>query len=447
MEIKPEFHAKQKEALRALMRYDIQTSEVLYGGAAGGGKSWVGCAWVLLMCLSFPEVRYLIGRAKLLALKQTTLKTFWQVCKAYGLKEGRDYKYNGQINEIRFYNGSEIILKDLFQYPSDPDFDSLGSLEITGAFIDEVNQVTEKAKNVVMSRIRFNLDVYGISPKIFMSCNPAKNWVYNTFYKPFIDGKLLNYRLFIQALSNDNSFISKHYLNNLDRLDKVSRNRLKLGLWEYSDELSMFDFAMIQETINRKRKYKRGGRCFIAADIARLGKDKTVIIVATNTLEVIKIIEIEKQKTHFVAKAIKKLADFYGVDEYDIAIDADGIGGGVVDQLETIGIENAVSIVNNSRALHGQNFENLKTQLYYKLAEVVNGERLAVNEITDDQAEKLSQELQILRREKVEKDGRVCMTTKAEVKKLIGRSPDYSDALAYLMFFFLEEADDSYLAM
>lgn len=447
MIIKPKYHKKQKQALRTLLDFTNGVSELLYGGAAGGGKSWIGCAWVIIMALNFPGTRYLIGRSKLLALKQTTLKTFWEVCKSYKLKEGEHYKYNGQTNEIRFYNGSEIILKDLFQYPSDPDFDSLGSLEITGAFIDEVNQVTEKAKNVVMSRIRYKLDENEIAPKIFMSCNPAKNWVYNKFYKLDLTGRLESYKKFIQALPQDNKYISKHYLENLSKLDKLSKNRLLFGLWEYSDELSLFDFVKIQETVNRKRKPAKGSRYYIAADIARLGKDKTVIMVGSGTLEIVKLVVLEKSKTNQTARVIKKLADFYGVDEYDIAIDSDGIGGGVIDKLEELGIENAVSIVNNSRPIYGQNYENLKTQLYFKLAEVFEADRLAFNQIEDEHAEKLTEELQVLRREKVERDARVSMTTKAQIKQLIGRSPDFSDCLAYLMYFFLEEADDSYLAM
>lgn len=448
MDIKPEFHDKQKQALKCLLNHKNGINEVLYGGAAGGGKSWVGCFFIIFMALNYSGTRYLIGRAKLLALKQTTLKTFWDVCKWLNLKEGTHYKYNGQINEIKFFNGSEIILKDLFLYPSDPDFDALGSLEITAAFIDEVNQVTEKAKNIVISRIRYKLDENNLISKTFMSCNPAKNWVYNIFYKPYTENKLEPYRKFIEALPKDNIYISKQYLTNLMRLDKVSMKRLALGIWEYSDELSMFDFVKIQEALSRKRKVKiENARFFIAADIARLGKDKTIIVVSSNTLEVVQVIELEKQKTSQVAKAIRKIKDFYKVDEYDIAIDTDGVGGGVVDQLEEMNILNAVSIVNNSKARNGANFENLKTQLYFKLSEVFEQGRISFNKITDEQAEKISQELQILRRENVERDGRVCMTRKAEVKALLSRSPDYSDALAYLMYFFLDESDDSYFSI
>lgn len=447
MIVTPTFISKQKDALKALLNQSNGVTELLYGGAAGGGKTDLGCSWIILMCLTYPDTRYLIGRAKLLALKQTTLKSFWDVCRRWGLKKGEHYWYNGQTNEIRFYTGSEVVLKDLFQYPSDVEFDSLGSLEITGAFIDEVNQVTEKAKNVVASRIRYKLDVNGLIPKLFMSCNPAKNWVYNSFYKPWIDGRLLPYRMFIQALARDNKFISVHYFDSLSKLDKVSVKRLRDGSWEYSDELSMFDMAAIQEAISRKRKVE-GKRFFMAADIARLGKDKTVIGVVSNTLEIVYVVELSKQKTHQVAAAIVKIKEHFGIDECDIAIDSDGIGAGVVDQLEVLGVEDCVSIINNAKAEGGENYDNLKTQLYFVLSRMVNDGRLAFNcKLTDDQAEKVTQELQVMRREKVEQDGKVCMTSKAQVKQLIGRSPDYSDLLAYMMVFFIDEADDSYEAM
>jgi phage terminase large subunit len=45
-------HLKQEEALYLLT--DDVTEELLYGGAAGGAKSWTGAAWLAMMCLSYP---------------------------------------------------------------------------------------------------------------------------------------------------------------------------------------------------------------------------------------------------------------------------------------------------------------------------------------------------------------------------------------------------------
>ena len=244
LEINPKFTPKQKECLKYL--FDDKTKEVLFGGAAGGGKSWVGCSYLITMCLTYPKTRYLMGRSKLDALKKTTLNTFFEVCTEWNLKALKDYTFNGSSNVITFYNGSEIILKDLFLYPSDRNFDSLGSLEITGAFIDEANQITEKAKNVVASRLRYKLDENGLIPKMLMTCNPAKNWVYSEYYRPAQDNTIKPYRKFIQSLVIDNSYISKHYETQLSQLDELSKQRLLFGNWEYdATDDSLIDYNSI----------------------------------------------------------------------------------------------------------------------------------------------------------------------------------------------------------
>src|SRR3990167_218800 len=146
LEIKWKPSQKQIQAFNYLT--DTETTELLYGGGAGGGKSHLGCVWAVYMCLAYPGVRGLMGRAVLKTLKESTLLTFFRVCRQFGLKKDIDYKYNYIEGVIIFKNGSEIYLKDLFAYPSDPEFDELGSTEYTGAFIDEASQVIETAYQI-----------------------------------------------------------------------------------------------------------------------------------------------------------------------------------------------------------------------------------------------------------------------------------------------------------
>ena len=49
IDISPQLITKQKIAMRYLL--DKSTTEVLYGGAAGGGKSYLGCAYSIILCL------------------------------------------------------------------------------------------------------------------------------------------------------------------------------------------------------------------------------------------------------------------------------------------------------------------------------------------------------------------------------------------------------------
>ena len=106
--------AKQSEALGYLE--DKTANEVLFGGGAGGGKSLLGCYWVLKSCLRYPGTRWLIGRSQLKTLRQTTLNTFFEVCGMQGLEADTHYHFNQTQMAINVANGSEIYLKDLFSY-------------------------------------------------------------------------------------------------------------------------------------------------------------------------------------------------------------------------------------------------------------------------------------------------------------------------------------------
>jgi hypothetical protein len=134
MEINIDLTKKQSQAWKHLMSQTI--NEVLYGGSAGAGKSWLGCLWISTLCLNYAGIRCLIGRTVLQQLKLTTLNTLFEVLQQMGLRSGEHYVYNGQSNVITFNNKSEIILKDLAYQPSDPNYDSLGGLELTAVFID-----------------------------------------------------------------------------------------------------------------------------------------------------------------------------------------------------------------------------------------------------------------------------------------------------------------------
>ena len=428
MEINPNFTPKQKECLKYL--FDNKTKEVLFGGAAGGGKSWVGCSYLITMCLTYPKTRYLMGRSKLDALKKTTLNTFFEVCTEWNLKAIKDYTFNGSSNVITFYNGSEIILKDLFLYPSDRNFDSLGSLEITGAFIDEANQITEKAKNVVASRLRYKLDENNLIPKMLMTCNPAKNWVYSEYYRPAQDNTIKPYRKFIQSLVVDNNYISKHYETQLSQLDELSKQRLLFGNWEYdATDDSLIDYNSIMSMFSQKGVT---GEKYISCDVARFGSDKTVIMLWEG-LHLKYIRTILKSAVNDVVDEIKKLQQENQVPLRNIIVDEDGVGGGVKDYLRCQGF------TNNARALKGENYQNLKTQCYYKLADEINKGQIGISCSDVNTKNTITEELEQVRMKDADKDNKLQIIPKDTVKAILGRSPDYADALAMRMYYEIDK--------
>lgn len=420
---------KQTQAIDLLE--DNITNELIFGGGAGGGKSALGCYWQLKRRLKYPGTRGVIGRASLKTLKETTLNSFFQVCQKQGIKKGVHYEYNDNKSIIKFYNGSEILLKDLFNYPADPEFDELGSLEITDAFVDETNQIVAKAWGILKSRIRYKLDENGLIPKIMGSCNPAKNWVYLDFYKPNKNGTLSDRKAFIQSLLTDNPHISKHYRDSLLTLDNNSKERLLYGNWEYSDDPSaLIPFEKISDIFTNS--FVSGGDKFITADIARLGRDETVIGV-WDGMRLIEIKQFDKNLVTEAATEIDRLRIENKVPISNVIVDEDGVGGGVKDILGCEGF------VNNASPLpvdgEKENYNNLKSQCYFKLAAAINKSQLYIANITTDQRDKLVQELEQVKQHNMDKDGKKQVLPKDKIKELIGRSPDISDMIMMRMWF------------
>ena len=421
---------------------DQITSELLFVGGAGGGKSLLGCAWLIIMCGKYPETRWLLGRSKLKTLKETTLATFFDVCKMWGIKEGY-YKYNANEGTITFTNGSQILLKDLFMYPSDPNFDSLGSLEITGAFIDEVNQITFRAWSVVKSRIRYKLDQYGLIPKLLGTCNPSKNWVYQEFYKPHNEGTLPNNKKFVQALVKDNPFISKYYVENLKQIkDKAIKERLLMGNWNYDDDPScIFSYDTITDLFTNKGT---GDEKYIVGDVARKGRDR-MVIGYWEGLQLKQVYELDyetKSDTKKSTEFVINLAEEKQVGRSNIVLDEDGVGGGVVDQVECKGFVNGSACIQPPEVKYDSNkklnYGNLKAQCYLLLADKAEKSEIGIDSVNPDIKDLIVEELEQIKRKNLDKDGKIYIISKEEIKEAIGRSPDFADMIMMRMFFELE---------
>lgn len=424
-------------------------TEVYYGGAAGGGKSALGSYWQLKRRIKYPGTRGLLGRASIKTLKETTLQTFFDIAKKQGVKRSVQFDLTSAQDKefpncLVFINGSMIYLKDLFNYPSDPDFDELGSLEITDAFIDEASQITDKAKNIVRSRIRYKLDENGLTPKMLMSGNPSKNWAYIDFYKPFKDFQLRYDRRFIQALPGDNPNLPASYIESLKGLDKISRARLLDGNWEYDDDpAALISYDKIIDCFTND--FIEEGEDFITVDVARFGNDKTIIGHWKGFR--VKLYQFKGLSVTETAAKVKLFQDKFNIPNSRTIADEDGVGGGVVDILKCKGFVNGSTALpnplkpkDNKGNLKPENYVNLKSQCYYRMAERMNGSGIYIEVDSIEMKADVIQELEQVKQHNMDKDGKKAVVPKDKVKDLIGRSPDYSDTLMMREYFELKPA-------
>lgn len=416
------FLPKQMEALKYLVK-DSPCEILLFGGAAGGSKSFLGCAWQIERRLKYDGSRGLIGRSKLDTLKKTTLKTFFECANMYGLRANIEYTFNAQSNIISFPNKSEIILKDLYQYPSDESFDSLGSLEITDFFCDEASQVTKKAIDILRSRVRYKLVQYNLTPKGLLTCNPSKNWLYNEFYAPFKSGSLPSTYAFVQATARDNPHLPPSYLETLSRLPELDRKRLLDGDWDYDETI---DYLFHRDDLLRCfRTEESVGDMYITCDVARLGKDRTMIGLWKG-LQLIELFEYRKTRITEIVDTIRKLMQSHSVKLSNVIADEDGVGGGLCDLVRCRGF------LNGARAKKPDKYTNNKSECYFKLAEMIEQGKIVLPLKYRDQ---IIKELDMIRRKNPDADTRLSVTSKDEIQRLYGISPDIADCVMMRMYF------------
>lgn len=300
MQNSPRITISELQRLGLELYNDDDTVEALFGGSGGGGKSVLLGMLAVQRCIDFPGVREGIGRKDLSQLKKTTLTTLLgKVHGIYGISQS-DFRIK-QDGTIQYTNGSEIIPVELDYYPSDPDFNRLGSLEISDMLIDEAGELVEQSYNAIRSRVgRWMNDKYGFTGKVFATCNPSLTFIRQYFYDPYdkmgggryqrwqmgntvVNGKTIPaYRAFIRSSVYDNPFIESAYIERLKSLPDKERKRLLDGNWNYADDESslfqstLMDKATAYELPEHSEKFEK----YIGVDVSDKGcfDDETEIL-------------------------------------------------------------------------------------------------------------------------------------------------------------------------
>lgn len=426
-------HEKQRQALEILTSNEYE--ELLYGGGAGGAKSYTGCAWLLFMCVNYPETRWFVARNELGDIVDSVLVTFNKVCRDYGFS---GFKYNGQKNFIQFDNGSFINFIEVKYKPSDPLYEDLGSTEYTGGWIEEVGEINKMAYDVLKTRIGRHLNrKYGLKKMLFMTCNPKKNWAKIEFYDKHNSGTLEDHKQYLSCLVTENPFIQKDYAQSLERMassNKALYERLYKGNWDYEDSPdALCDYEMVEQVFDND--HVRSGKTYLTADIARLGSDKAVIFVWSGWKIIDKAI-YDLSKITEIAMAIEIFRRKYRIPKNRCIADADGVGGGVIDMTGIKGFVNNSAPIKEGRET--PNYRNLQVQCLYHLADKINEGGLWIAcDLNDTQRKEIKEELDQIR-SVVGRMGKLDCKHKDDIKKDIQRSPDYRDAIFMRVYFDLK---------
>ena len=414
---------------KQIIAFDFFTDPVVkvigYGGAAGGGKSILGCYSLLILCSCLHGSKWFIGRDRLKDTRESVLFTWKKISK---ILEIRGWKYKD--NHIYFQNGSEIEFLDLSYYPqADPLYERLGSKEYTGGWIEEAGSVHPMAFEILKTRIgRWYNNEFGMIGKILVTFNPKKGWLDSTFYRPWKNNQETKEIRFIPALWKDNCHLDSSYIENLKNIkDKSTRERLCNGNFDYDDDpSSLIDYEKIMAIWhNHHVDHRLQESCYLTADIARYGKDWTRIFVWKGH-RVIDYLCFAKNNLRDVQAAILMFRIKYVIPVTRCIADEDGVGGGVVDNCGIIGF------VNNSKPMD-KAYLNLKTECAYKLAEMIDSIHFEAS-VSDMDKAHIEEELSMLKTYRADVDGKLRILPTEKIKEQIGRSPDWLVNFIFRMY-------------
>lgn len=215
----------------------FQVFELLYGGAAGGGKS----EWILrhlwMLATKYPNYKGLILRRTYPELEESI------ILRSLEIYDTREAAYKVGDRRWVFNNGSIITFRHMEEEKDRFKFKSAAYECIA---FDELTSFTFKMYDYLKSRCRTTKErrAQGVVPHMISATNPGDiggPWVKGYFIDVapmgtiYVDphDKGQRRRVFVQAKVDDNPHIDEDYMLTLDSMaDEVTRRQLRDGDWE-----------------------------------------------------------------------------------------------------------------------------------------------------------------------------------------------------------------------
>lgn len=221
---------------------DASADEVLYGGAAGGGKSYAQLIDAFLYALKYAKSKQLILRRTFAELEHSLIRS------ALELYPKDAASYNAGKHVFTFKNGSII---DFGYCDNDKSVTQYQSAEYDTIRFDELTHFSEYQYTYLISRLR---GANSYPKQIKSSTNPGgigHTWVRKRFIDtaaPFEKYTSENgsTRVFIPAKATENKFLMQKdpgYIKRLENLGEADKKALLYGDWDIFEGQYFSEFS------------------------------------------------------------------------------------------------------------------------------------------------------------------------------------------------------------
>lgn len=402
---------------------------LMYGGAKGGGKSFLQALWVYMWSRHLIELFKLKydpanpkpplaigfwGRKIGAHFGSTTLET-WKRTIPSSLYRLRSDKIGG--NYIDLFGLVKIYYGGLDNREK---LEKFNSAEFAFIAVDQAEE-TERS-DVQVLRATLRLKYNGITPpyKELYTANPADCWL----KEDFVDAQRPGHH-YIPALPSDNPHLPATYVDRLKetfRHNKALLNAYLEGDWSALRAANaLISIEMINQLKGIHRHFKDIKRCTVCDP--SLGGDECVIYTMENFRVVDELIIHERNPMiivgHMVSQGTKWRVNDYGADT------TGGLGTAILDRIREIKPHAHRHYINSSEAADNEErATNVRGELWWEVMELIQDKLIPYPE-----DEKLRSQLAAPRFKIMRSDGQIQMELKSETKKRSGgESPDRADA-------------------
>lgn len=437
MQIDYKITLRQTEALKYLISKD--SVSLLFGGAKGGGKSFLLCLWVVIWVYELikffgidkpkhPVPLGFIGRKRAVDFNDTTFETFKRVVPSHL------YKVNTQEKEIIFFEKGVAIAKVMYGGLDDQnDINKFNSAEFAFIAIDQAEETTRQDVAVLQGAMRFTLNGKMPPYKQLYTANPSEGWL----KEDFIHGNRAG-TIFIPALPDDNPYLPSDYKQTLRDAFGHDPQLLKAyleGDWDAfaNVENAVFSPKWFTNCRNIKDESDADDPRIIAVDVATKHGECETVLVKRRGNTIVDIICWKGLNTVQSSLRIKTEYDRFGAEI--LVIDSDGFGEGIADTLMSYGVGvTEFHGGNASKAVDERRFKNLRAQFYTLTAKAIEKEIICLSLIDSGLYERLKTQSCSIMYKFPDGQARVQIESKEDMNTRGIKSPDLADGLVYSQY-------------
>lgn len=439
---------KQQEVIDVLnTRPDID--ELILIGPTGVGKSALTAHVFISIAEAFPHSQLFVWRKNFNTARKTIWRTYKKMLADMNFHEDEHYKLNEGSLLIEFPNKSLITFAQA-DSSTDKDQNKIKGLDITANQLEESNELTEDAVDMIMSR-KGRANQAGQPSINIHTMNPNNGWTKSRYYDKWKKGQLPSNVMVIEFTLED-SWQTDQDINSLIRSKPMWWiQRYLYNNWNYLDE----DHALISGYLWEKAKiYKlpeiprdEHGNVIpkdpryrfdkvIGVDVSDNGGDATVLsLIEYGVLTEQKELklpertyglnpELDSRPTGYLfAQQLIAYAESKGFTKgqaRQISLEVNGVGTAMRDGMKVLGWH--IDEYTATAKSRNETFLNLRRALDEGEVQVLQKDNYNGH---DDE---LWREISAHDTDIV--DGVEKVTKKDKIKEQLGRSPDYADSFA-----------------